>query len=314
MSTQLSTQFPSYRLQQPHNPAASANGQADFGEQPQEAPVTEAKAQDDTKPKTEPTNPFQDRFTPYYQVAANPIPSKWEFYWSELKANMRPTMREGDEQYREALRKDEHTRLKAFGMMMATGVGLTIFRRLRRTGSFLLLMALLGKPIMVTTQAFPQMAEAYEEVKRGNPTKGREKFKNALGESFYSIFKDFFKPVSYGVMMAYALELPFAFCNEGSGVRHHIIRGIADLLHIKRDAKPFGWAYEKMKPAVHWGDRICNKIRQQVPVLDWVEDPKHYHPPTKGFTARAQRSAKQLQTLTVDALRDKTSLMASKNA
>jgi hypothetical protein len=229
-----------------------------------------------------------DRFTPFSQpVIANPVPDKWEFYWSELKANMRPAIRQGGEQYKEALLKDEHTRLKALSMLFATGIGLTIFRRLRRTATFLLFMAILGKPIMVATQAFPKMSEAYEEVKNGNPSKGREKFRDALDESFYSIFKDFLKPVSYGIMLAYLLEVPFIFQNEGKDIRHHIIRNLADLLHINRNAKPIVRAYEKMKPYVHWGDRQANRIREQVPLLDWIEDPRQLSLP-KAFAEKAQ--------------------------
>lgn len=230
-----------------------------------------------------------ERFAPLAHIATpNPIPDKWDFYWSELKANMGSAMRQGGEQYKEALLKDEHTRLKALGMLFATGIGLTVFRRLRRTATFLLFMAILGKPIMVATQTFPKMSEAYEEVKSGNPGKGRQKFRNALDESFYSIFKDFLKPVSYGVMLAYLLEIPFAFRNEGNGIRHHIIRKTADFLRINRNAKPIVATYEKMKPYVHWGDRQANRIRQQLPLLDWIEDPKQLKLQPKDLSKKAQ--------------------------
>jgi hypothetical protein len=283
----MSTDFPGSRFQTTFglsqtpgiatSGAALAQGQPTFSDQDKGQP----KDEPDKLVKASELEPsaqhFPDRFAPFAYLDNNPvkIPSKWQFYWSELRTNMRTTMRQGDEQYAEALRKDKNTRLKALGMMLATGIGLTVFRRLRRTGAFILLMAILGKPIMVATQAFPKMSEAYEEVKKGNPTKGKEEFRNALDESFYTIFKDFFKPVSYGVMLAYALELPFAFRNEGAGIRHHIMRKVADVLRIKRSSKPVVWMHEKMKPYVHWGDRISNKIRKTVPVLDWIEEPKH---------------------------------------
>jgi hypothetical protein len=298
----MSTDFSSYRFQtkfglsQTPGTAPSGvvptQGQPAFSEQdksqPKEEPDKLVKASE-----AEAAQHFPDRFTQfaYLNNSSIKIPSKWEFYWSELRTNMRTTMKQGDEQYAEALRRDKHTRLKALGMMAATGIGLTIFRRLRRTGAFILLMAILGKPIMVATQAFPKMSDAYEEVKKGNPTKGKEEFRNALDESFYTIFKDFFKPVSYGVMLAYILELPFAFRNEGAGIRHHIMRKVADVLRVKRNAKPIVWMYEKMKPYVHWGDRISNKIRKAVPILDWIEEPKHIrfsHLPSQAKTQLKQ--------------------------
>lgn len=296
----MSTDFSSYRYQTSFG-LSTTPGTVPPGVAPSQGQPAFADQEAETKHKEEPDKVvkdsqnqkpqhFPDRFAPFASLNNNatPIPSKWDFYWSELRANMRTTMKQGDEQYAQALRRDKHTRLKAVGMMLATGIGLTIFRRLRRTGTFLLFMAILGKPIMVATQAFPKMREAYEEVQKGNPTKGKEEFRNALDESFYTIFKDFFKPISYGVMLAYLLELPFAFRNEGAGIRHHIMRKIADVLHIKRTAKPIVWAHTKMKPYVHWGDRVSNKIRKKVPVIDWIEDPKHIHPP-KGLSKAAKK-------------------------
>lgn len=216
----------------------------------------------------------QDTFAPFIAKSSQ-IPTKGQFYWSELKTNWRRTMKEGNEHYKAALKEDEHTQVKAVLLALATGAGLTIFRRLRRTATFILLMAVLGKPIMIATQAFPKMQQAYEEVKRGNPKKGQEKFRDALDESFYSIFKETLKPVSLGIMLAYILEAPFTLRGQGKYMRHHITRYIAKLLHIKGEAKPVQKMFDVLKAPVYWGDRQANRLRQKLPVLGWIEEPNH---------------------------------------
>ncbi|HEY9745985.1 MAG TPA: hypothetical protein V6C99_07190 [Oculatellaceae cyanobacterium] len=287
-----------------------ASSPVDSGKEPEKSPATEHSDKDSLKLSEKRKDPIEQSFSPFIRLPSPaPVPSKWQFFWSELKANYQPTLEEGEAQYKEALRKDEHTLMKAVGIATVTAASLTVFRRLRRTGVFLLLMALLGKPIMVATQAFPKMSEAYEEVKRGNPNKGRAQFREALDESVYTIFKDFFKPVSYGVLLAYALELPFVFRNEGAGIRHQIIRKVADVLRIKRDAKPIVWLHEKMKPSVYWGDRQANRLRKKAPLIDWIEDPKHPDNLPLRIKIAAERAQREVRTLRV-----KTALMASKRA
>lgn len=275
-------QFSAYQTGRPLNTTFSDTKPTDSAESVLSDVETEADKKEATKPAEETrqtssiqTAPIKDTYKPFTSSPPklHSIPSKGQFYWSEVKRNMRRTVKEGNEQYREALKEDEHTRLKAVGMASATAMGLTVFRRLRRGVTFSLMMLVLGKPIMVATQTFPKLSQAYEEVKHGNPHKGKAKFRDAMDESFYTIVKDFLKPISIGVMASYLLELPFVIRGEGTDMRHQITRKVSGWLHINRNSKPLEYMQQKMTPFVYWGDRQSNKLRKKFPLLNWIEEP-----------------------------------------
>ena len=188
-------------------------------------------------------------------------------------------MAETDQRYLEALRQDQHTRFKAGTMFAATAAGLTIFRRLRRTAILFLALAIVTKPITVATQTFPKMDEAYKNYRQGNPKKAEWQFGLALNQSSYSIFRDFFKPISLGVSLAYLLELPFTLMNEGTGMRQLIIRQVAHKIGIRPNKgvfTPVQSIYKLLRHPVYWGDRKANALRAKVPFINWMEEPGHF--------------------------------------
>ena len=228
----------------------------------QQAPVPFANQQ---QPAARPFTQFVRHTTP------TPVPSKFDFYWDEFRANYRKSKRDGSERYQQEIKTDKKAGFKLVFLSVAAGLGFTAFRRLRRTFSYLFMMTLLSYPIMEANRTFPKLTEAYNEVKAGNPTQGKETFRKAMTDSVYAIFQSLFQPLSKGMLIALVLSAPGALLRKEGGAVQGIIREVFKLLHIKPTIAPVRWLDKIAKPMTEWGNRNSNRIRQRFKLIDKIE-------------------------------------------
>lgn len=204
-------------------------------------------------------------------VSPNPTPSKWDFYWDEFRANYSRSQEAGNERYKEELKRNKKSTLKLVFLTALAGLGFTAFRRLRRTFTYLMMLGLLSYPIMEANRTFPKLGEAYKQVQQGDPTKGRETFRKAMDDSVYSIFQGFFKPFSYGMLIALALSIPGGLLRKEGGFVENVIRKVFDVLRIPKDIMPIRMLDKIAKPVTEWGNGISNRIRKKIKWIDSLE-------------------------------------------
>jgi hypothetical protein len=202
-----------------------------------------------------------------------PPPSKGRFYWEELKANFRISMQLGQARYRDNLINDRYARIKATVLTLAFGVGYAMFRRLRRTFSYLFMLGMLAGPIKEANRTLPELQEAYEQVKRGNPSVGRQMFQLALDDSVYSIMHDFMKPLTFGMGLGILLSVPSVIRGEGKGFLNRLLRLSARGVGLKPETAVIRWLDRIMQPLIARGDLMSNRLRRALPFLKFLEMP-----------------------------------------
>lgn len=219
-----------------------------------------------------PSAPGKTGFNQFVRYTSpSPTPGKWKFYWREFTANYFRSRRQGSVRYQEKLRRDKKARWKLVAFTLATALGLTVFRQMRRTVSIALMMFLMSAPIKEANRTFPKLAESYEQVKQGNPTRGRKMFAQALEDSVYSIFQDFMKPLTFGVILAFIPAVTLAIRGQGDDYFQLIVREIASRVRLKADSAPVRLINRFAEPVTAWGDYHCNRLRQRFKSLDWLE-------------------------------------------
>lgn len=204
-------------------------------------------------------------------VSPDPLPTPREFYWQEFISHYQDSKQAGTQRYIDNLKKDQHARTKAALLSITVGVGMTAFRRLKRTYLYTLMMGLMAYPIIEANRTFPKLSQAYEQVKQGNPTEGRQTFRKAMNDSVYSILVDFLKPISYGLALAFALGIPSALRGQGDSLVSRLIRAGGKLLHINADFGPVRLIDKLARPITNKGDALCNRIRRKISPLNWIE-------------------------------------------
>ncbi len=204
-------------------------------------------------------------------AAPTPTPGRLEFYWDEFHANFKKSQDKGNARFKQELKNNKRSTFKLIVFSLLAGLGFTAFRRLRRTFTYLFMMALMGYPIMEALKTFPKLGEAYKQVQAGNPTKGRETFRKALDDSVYSIYQGFFKPIGYGVQIALLLSIPGALLRKDGGFVQNLIRKAFELLRIPPDILPVRMLDRIAKPLIDWGNQVSNGIRRKVRFIDYLE-------------------------------------------
>lgn len=213
-------------------------------------------------------NPFT-RFTRY--VSPNPIPGKWQFYWEEIRHLLSGDSYTGSQRYLQTLKKDRRARLKFLTLTSLSAIGFTMFRRLQRTTGLILALSLMTSTVMDNLKTLPKLPQAYEHVQRGNPTRGRRLFQEAMKDSLYSIFQDFMKPLAIGGSIAMLLSVPGALRGEGSTLFHRWVRDLGKLTRVNRNWPPLVKLHQGVSKITQPGDRLANRIRQKIPALNWLE-------------------------------------------
>jgi hypothetical protein len=141
-------------------------------------------------------------------VSPDPPPTKWAFYWENIKDNAVNSYMQGSTRYYEWM--GDHP-VKAAGVV-GLAIGLAGLMTILNRHSWLLtsayMLGALTYPVNQAITLLPKMEDAYETVLAGDPKLGEQQFKSALDETVYKIAHKFFKPLSFALMLVALLRVP----------------------------------------------------------------------------------------------------------
>jgi len=202
-------------------------------------------------------------------VAPDPTPTRGQFYRQGVRDYFLKSYWNTNTEYYKNLKKHPERMGWVTGVSLGLGALFTMFTRFRGAIHYAAAFLALAIPIMHGMRTLPKMSDAYQKVKDGNPTEGRNQFAKSLNDFVYNIFQAFLKPMSFGFMTAFVLSLPRVFRPNIQLMwsEEHIAKPILKKLHIGENNLLIKGLNHLYDPLARMGGVVEGKLTQSAPWL-----------------------------------------------